>query len=92
MRCRFIWIARGYSLSRRLRHLEERWAYYFAFGAITIFSKLYGCVAHSQHSSKDCPPLRYACGAAHLPTLQYSLLSFQLYVNVQQPVFLFFFG
>ncbi|CAL1703697.1 unnamed protein product [Somion occarium] len=27
----FIWIARGLSLSRRLRHLEERWAYYFAF-------------------------------------------------------------
>ncbi|TBU29045.1 etoposide-induced protein 2.4-domain-containing protein [Dichomitus squalens] len=28
----FIWIARGLSLSRRVRHLEERWAYYFAFG------------------------------------------------------------
>ena len=30
---RFIWIARGMSLPRRVRHLEERWAYYFAFGA-----------------------------------------------------------
>ncbi|TFK84519.1 hypothetical protein K466DRAFT_496432 [Polyporus arcularius HHB13444] len=28
----FIWIARGLSLARRVRHLEERWAYYFAFG------------------------------------------------------------
>lgn len=28
----FIWIARGLSLSQRIRHLEERWAYYFAFG------------------------------------------------------------
>ncbi|KAF9246128.1 EI24-domain-containing protein [Melanogaster broomeanus] len=28
----FIWIARGLSLSSRVRHLEERWAYYFAFG------------------------------------------------------------
>ncbi|ETW85470.1 hypothetical protein HETIRDRAFT_443500 [Heterobasidion irregulare TC 32-1] len=28
----FTWIARGLSLSRRVRHLEERWAYYFAFG------------------------------------------------------------
>ncbi|KAI0060794.1 hypothetical protein BV25DRAFT_1992601 [Artomyces pyxidatus] len=28
----FIWIARGLSLSRRVRHLEERWIYYFAFG------------------------------------------------------------
>ncbi|KAH7912123.1 etoposide-induced protein 2.4-domain-containing protein [Hygrophoropsis aurantiaca] len=28
----FIWVARGLSLSRRVRHLEERWAYYFAFG------------------------------------------------------------
>ncbi|KAF9466335.1 etoposide-induced protein 2.4-domain-containing protein [Collybia nuda] len=28
----FVWIARGMSLSRRVRHLEERWAYYFAFG------------------------------------------------------------
>ena len=33
VRSRFIWIARGFSLSRRLRHLEERWAYYFAFGS-----------------------------------------------------------
>ncbi|KAI0691170.1 etoposide-induced protein 2.4-domain-containing protein [Cytidiella melzeri] len=28
----FTWNARGYSLSRRLRLLEERWAYFFAFG------------------------------------------------------------
>ncbi|KAJ7489864.1 etoposide-induced protein 2.4-domain-containing protein [Mycena galericulata] len=28
----FVWIARGLSLSGRIRHLEERWAYYFAFG------------------------------------------------------------
>jgi len=28
----FVWVARGLSLARRIRHLEERWAYYFAFG------------------------------------------------------------
>ncbi|KAI0340210.1 EI24-domain-containing protein [Trametopsis cervina] len=28
----FTWIARGYSLSRRLRLLEERWAYFLTFG------------------------------------------------------------
>ncbi|KAJ7090030.1 etoposide-induced protein 2.4-domain-containing protein [Mycena crocata] len=28
----FVWIARGMSLSGRIRHLEERWAYYLAFG------------------------------------------------------------
>jgi etoposide-induced 2.4 mRNA len=28
----FVWIAKGMSLSRRVRHLEERWAYYLAFG------------------------------------------------------------
>ncbi|KAJ7582839.1 etoposide-induced protein 2.4-domain-containing protein [Mycena floridula] len=28
----FVWVARGMSLSRRIRHLEERWAYYLAFG------------------------------------------------------------
>nr|GAT43988.1 predicted protein [Mycena chlorophos] len=28
----FVWIARGMSLSGRVRHLEERWAYYLAFG------------------------------------------------------------
>lgn len=28
----FIWIARGLSLASRVRHLEERWVYYFAFG------------------------------------------------------------
>jgi len=28
----FIWIARGFPLARRVRHIEERWAYYLAFG------------------------------------------------------------
>ncbi|KAI5122983.1 hypothetical protein M0805_006861 [Coniferiporia weirii] len=28
----FIWIARGLSLAQRIRHLEERWAYFLAFG------------------------------------------------------------
>ncbi|TDL27609.1 hypothetical protein BD410DRAFT_740801 [Rickenella mellea] len=28
----FIWIARGYTLAQRIRHVEERWAYYLAFG------------------------------------------------------------
>ncbi|KAI0031496.1 etoposide-induced protein 2.4-domain-containing protein, partial [Vararia minispora EC-137] len=28
----FVWIARGLSLSKRVRHLEEHWAYYLAFG------------------------------------------------------------
>lgn len=28
----FIWVARNSSLAQRVRHLEERWAYYFAFG------------------------------------------------------------
>ncbi|ESK96916.1 uncharacterized protein Moror_6494 [Moniliophthora roreri MCA 2997] len=31
----FVWIARGLSLSSRVRHLEERWAYYLAFGMPT---------------------------------------------------------
>ena len=35
---RFVWIARGLSLSKRIRHLEERWAYYFAFGLFILFS------------------------------------------------------
>lgn len=29
---RFIWVARNLSIAGRVRHLEERWAYYFAFG------------------------------------------------------------
>lgn len=29
---RFVWIARGLSLSGRVRYLEERWPYFFAFG------------------------------------------------------------
>lgn len=28
----FVWVARNSSLAHRVRHLEERWAYYFAFG------------------------------------------------------------
>ncbi|KAF5391282.1 hypothetical protein D9757_001942 [Collybiopsis confluens] len=28
----FVWIARGMSLSRRVRYLEERWAYHLTFG------------------------------------------------------------
>ncbi|THU90691.1 EI24-domain-containing protein [Dendrothele bispora CBS 962.96] len=31
----FVWIARGMNLSRRIRHLEERWAYYLTFGLPT---------------------------------------------------------
>ncbi|OJT11126.1 Protein EI24 -like protein [Trametes pubescens] len=38
----FIWIARGFSLSRRVRHLEERWAYYFAFGLPTSALCMWG--------------------------------------------------
>ncbi|KAI0373323.1 hypothetical protein BV20DRAFT_938379 [Pilatotrama ljubarskyi] len=38
----FIWIARGFSLSRRVRHLEERWAYYFAFGLPTAALCMWG--------------------------------------------------
>ena len=29
---RFVWIAKGMSPVKRMRHIEERWAYYFAFG------------------------------------------------------------
>jgi hypothetical protein len=29
------WIARGFSLPRRVRHIEERWAYYLAFGTFS---------------------------------------------------------
>ncbi|KAF9009420.1 etoposide-induced protein 2.4-domain-containing protein [Cyathus striatus] len=38
----FVWIARGLSLSRRIRHLEERWAYYFAFGLPSAFFCMWG--------------------------------------------------
>lgn len=33
-------MARGMSLSRRIRHLEERWAYYFAFGSTAFLLRL----------------------------------------------------
>ena len=29
---RHVWIAQGFSLSRRVRYQEERWAYFFGFG------------------------------------------------------------
>ncbi|KAH8108159.1 etoposide-induced protein 2.4-domain-containing protein [Cristinia sonorae] len=38
----FIWITRGHSLSRRLRHLEERWAYYLGFGLPTTALCMWG--------------------------------------------------
>ncbi|KDQ59531.1 hypothetical protein JAAARDRAFT_126788 [Jaapia argillacea MUCL 33604] len=38
----FIWIARGLSLSNRVRHLEERWAFYFAFGLPTAALCMWG--------------------------------------------------
>lgn len=31
------WVARGFSLPRRVRHIEERWAYYLAFGMPAAF-------------------------------------------------------
>src|ERR1700722_6263887 len=30
-----MWILQGWSLSRRVRYLEERWAYFFAFGSLS---------------------------------------------------------
>jgi etoposide-induced 2.4 mRNA len=33
-------MARGMSLSRRIRHLEERWAYYLAFGSTSFLFRL----------------------------------------------------
>ncbi|TCD60098.1 hypothetical protein EIP91_010717 [Steccherinum ochraceum] len=38
----FMWITRGHSLTRRLRHLEERWAYYFGFGLPTAALCMWG--------------------------------------------------
>ncbi|KAI0259934.1 etoposide-induced protein 2.4-domain-containing protein [Gloeopeniophorella convolvens] len=37
-----IWIARGLSLSRRIRFLEERWMYYFAFGLPSAMICMWG--------------------------------------------------
>lgn len=33
---RFVWVAKGMNLAQRVRHLEERWAYYLAFGEFRI--------------------------------------------------------
>ncbi|KAI9446809.1 hypothetical protein H4582DRAFT_1908551 [Lactarius indigo] len=38
----FIWIARGLSLSRRIRFLEERWMYFFAFGLPSALLCMWG--------------------------------------------------
>ncbi|KAI9456275.1 etoposide-induced protein 2.4-domain-containing protein [Lactarius psammicola] len=38
----FIWIARGLSLSRRIRYLEERWMYFFAFGLPSALLCMWG--------------------------------------------------
>ncbi|PFH52432.1 hypothetical protein AMATHDRAFT_140128 [Amanita thiersii Skay4041] len=38
----FVWIARGMSLARRIRHIEERWAYYLAFGLPVTILCSYG--------------------------------------------------
>lgn len=38
----YLWIARGMTLSQRVKHEEERWAYYFAFGFPSAFLCLWG--------------------------------------------------
>ncbi|KAH9174199.1 hypothetical protein EDB89DRAFT_1953699 [Lactarius sanguifluus] len=38
----FIWIARGLSLSRRIRYLEERWMYFLAFGLPSALLCMWG--------------------------------------------------
>ncbi|KAH9063728.1 hypothetical protein EDB83DRAFT_2506478 [Lactarius deliciosus] len=38
----FVWIARGLSLSRRIRYLEERWMYFFAFGLPSALLCMWG--------------------------------------------------
>ncbi|KAG7092401.1 hypothetical protein E1B28_008758 [Marasmius oreades] len=46
----FVWIARGLSLSSRVRHLEERWAYYLAFGTHSTFRSPKGKSAEASAS------------------------------------------
>ncbi|KAI0003350.1 etoposide-induced protein 2.4-domain-containing protein [Russula compacta] len=38
----FIWIARGWLLSRRIRYLEERWVYHLAFGLPSTIICMWG--------------------------------------------------
>lgn len=38
----YLWISRGMTLSQRVKHEEERWAYYFAFGFPSAFLCLWG--------------------------------------------------
>jgi len=38
----FIWIARGLSLSRRIRYLEERWMYFLTFGLPSALLCMWG--------------------------------------------------
>lgn len=71
-----MWIARGYSLSRRMRHLEERWAYYFAFGAFPLYAS-----RQRLTTPQGSHPLPFACGAAPWPTQPSSPLSSPPYVS-----------
>ena len=49
MMARFVWAARGLSLPGRIRHLEERWAYYLAFGeSFRLLSSLFKDVQRYQ--------------------------------------------
>lgn len=56
----FVWISRGLSLTRRVRHIEERWGYYLAFGTETPNRAGRYLREHSQ----DCFRLDYARGEA----------------------------
>lgn len=61
---RFVWIARGMSLAKRVRHVEERWAYYFAFGELSFHAKKARTSDNVSLFRKDCHPRCFACGVA----------------------------
>ncbi len=55
---RFVWISRGYSLSRRIRYLEERWAYFFSFGQYHSSESM---GMHSWHTTPSGLPATALC-------------------------------
>ncbi|KAH9930913.1 etoposide-induced protein 2.4-domain-containing protein [Fomitopsis serialis] len=76
-----VWITRGLSLSRRVRHLEERWAYYWAFGLpstalcmwgsslanAALFALVFPAVLHHHGHARPSVPLDPYNPAVSLP-------------------------
>jgi len=72
MPVRYIWQARGMSLSARVRYLEERWAYFLLFGMpSTALCLLGNSLANAALFGLTFPAVRWFQATLFVPLIEH---------------------